>query len=194
MYLIFQNYSFRYHLFYHNFHSKNFIEHFKKVIDICNKIKISKLVLGAPSLRTSKINFGLSNNFHYIDDLLKKYNQILLLEPNSKIYKGNYFHTVDEIIDFISYHSFSNIKTMIDTHNIILEKQDPSDIFIKNQSYIDHIHVSEKDLGDFKESPEHDKLSKTLKDSKYDGLVIYESKPSLNLLKSITLFSKTYNL
>jgi sugar phosphate isomerase/epimerase len=177
-----------------NFHSKNFIEHIRKVVDICDKIKVSKLVLGAPSLRTSKINFGLLNNFYYIDNLLRKYNQILLLEPNSKIYNGNYFYTVDEIVNFISHNNFLNIKTMIDTHNIILEKQDPSDIFIKNSPYIDHIHVSEQNLGDFKESPEHNRLSKVLKDNKYDGLIVYESKPSLNLLKSIELFNKTYNL
>lgn len=175
-----------------NFHSDDFIKHIEKVINICDKVKIPKLVLGAPSLRTFKVDFGLINNFYYIDSILKKFNQILLLEPNSKKYNGNYFHTVDEIVNFIKQNDFSNIKTMIDTHNIILENQNPSKMFLKNVLYIDHIHVSEQDLGDFKESYEHSELAIALKNKNYDGLVVYESKPSTNLLKSIELFNKTY--
>jgi sugar phosphate isomerase/epimerase len=175
------------------FHSKNFINHIKIVIDLCSKIGVNKLVLGAPNLRTSEVNFGLINNFCYIDSILKKYNQTLLIEPNSKIYKGNYFYTVSEIVDFIIQNKFSNIKTMIDTHNVILENQTPSKILLKNILYIDHIHVSEIGLGDFIESDSHLELAKTLKNINYDKLIIYESKPSFNLLKSIELFSKIYN-
>jgi sugar phosphate isomerase/epimerase len=176
------------------FHSKNFIDHIETVIDLCNKIGVSKLVLGAPNLRTFEVNLDLINNFCYIDSILKKYNQTLLIEPNSKIYKGNYFYTVSEIIDFIVQNKFSNIKTMIDTHNIILENQNPSELFLKNILYIDHIHISETDLGDFVESNYHSELAETLKNNNYDKLIIYESKPSSNLSKSIELFSKIYNL
>jgi sugar phosphate isomerase/epimerase len=176
------------------FHNKNFINHIETVIDLCSKIGVNKLVLGAPNLRTSEINLGLINNFYYIDNILKKYNQTLLIEPNSKIYKGNYFYTVSEIVDFIIKYKFSNIKTMIDTHNIILENQNPSKLFLENISHIDHIHVSEINLGDFTESDKHTELANTLKINKYDGLVIYETKPSLNLIPSIELFNKTYNI
>jgi sugar phosphate isomerase/epimerase len=177
-----------------SFHEENFIKHIEKVIKICDKIKVNKLVLGAPNLRNLSINVDLINNFIYINQILKNHNQILLLEPNSRIYNGNYFYTIDEIIDFIIQNKLSNIKTMIDTHNIILENQNPSKLFIKNKAYIDHIHVSEIDLGDFIESNEHIELALTLKTNKYEGLIIYESKPSKNLLKNIKSFSKIYNI
>lgn len=177
-----------------DFHNKNFINHIETVLNICNKIGVNKLVLGAPNLRVFSINLDLINNFYYIDNILKKHNQTLLIEPNSRIYKGNYFYTVSEIINFIIENKFSNIKTMIDTHNVILENQNPSKLFLENTAYIDHIHVSEIGLGDFVKSDEHIELSNTLKNNNYNGLIIYESKPSLNLLKNIELFSKIYNI
>jgi sugar phosphate isomerase/epimerase len=177
-----------------SFLDKEFVSHIKKVIEICAQIKVSKLVLGAPLIRKSQVNLDLISNFRNIDDMLRQYNQTLLLEPNGKIYKGNYFYTVKEIIDFILCNKFSNIKTMIDTHNIILENQTPSQIFNENFQHIDHIHVSEFGLKDFTPSKNHTELAKAIKYSGYNGLIIYEAKPSLNFMESIKLFTQTYNI
>ena len=174
-----------------SYYSPNFVKHLEHVIDICKNIGVTHLVLGAPTMRT-KNSLGLSKIFSYIDGILKENNQIMLLEPNSKIYNGNYFFTIKEIIDFIQMNKFTNIKTMIDTHNIILEKENPFDIFINYFSYIKHIHVSENNLGDFIESEQHTLLANKLKECKYEGLIVYESKPSLNLIESIKSFSKNY--
>jgi sugar phosphate isomerase/epimerase len=175
-----------------SYYSGDFISHLTNVSNICYKENITHLVLGAPTMRIEN-SLGLSKTFLYIDGILKEKNQVLLLEPNSRIYNGNYFFTVKEIINFIQTNRFTNIKTMIDTHNIILEGENPFEIFINYSSYIDHVHVSENNLGDFTESEQHYSLASKLKEYNYSGLIVYESKPSLNLLESIKLFNKIYN-
>jgi sugar phosphate isomerase/epimerase len=82
---------------------------------------------------------------------------------------------------------------MIDTHNILLENEDPVIIFDQYKDYIKHIHISETKLGSFIKSDNHNKLSDILKEYNYDDLIIYETKPTLNINKDIKLFSKIYN-
>ena len=176
-----------------SFANENFTQHLRKVLDICYQTDINTIVLGAPKLRNQYNNQQLSLIFKQIDSILKHNNQILLLEPNSKIYNGEYFFTVDEIVNFIDMNNFTNIKTMIDTHNIILEGQDPSEIFLKYQSHIKHIHVSENELSNLKDSIQHNKLSQVLHDHNYDGLIVYECIKTATLLGDIKLFSYIYN-
>lgn len=177
-----------------SFHDVGFNHHVQKVSDICSYFGIQSLVLGAPTMRDFQIDLGLTNHFSYIDKILADKNQILLLEPNSRKYDGNYFYTVNEIVDFINQHNFTNIKTMIDTHNILSEKEIPTENYLKYSDMIYHVHVSEDDLGDFTVSNQHDDLARALKLQNYQGLIIYEAKPSTNLKLSIELFSKTYNI
>jgi sugar phosphate isomerase/epimerase len=163
------------------------------VFDICKEFNIEKIVLGAPLLRKNNNIEELISLFTYLDLKLNHTNQVLLLEPNSKYYNGDYFFTVAEIVSFIQKNNFNNIKTMIDTHNIILENQSPSNIFTEYYSYIDHIHISEINLESFKPSNYHYELSNKLKEFNYKGLVIYECKKSNSLIEDIKTFSKIYN-
>jgi sugar phosphate isomerase/epimerase len=176
-----------------SFNDISFINHIEVVSNICKYINVEKIVLGSPSIRTERNYDVLSNTFKYVDEIISNNNQILLLEPNSKIYNGKFFHTVKEIVEFILLNNFSNIHTMIDTHNILLENENLISIFTQYKDYIKHIHVSEVNLGDFIESNNHIDLSNILKHYNYDGLIIYETKPSLNLQESIKSFSKIYN-
>jgi sugar phosphate isomerase/epimerase len=176
-----------------HFSDPNFINHLKKVFDVSKLLNIDFVVLGAPTMRLSHISKELIFNLHLIDSYIKNTNQILLLEPNSKIYKGDYFYTVSEIVNFIEGNKFSNIKTMIDTHNIILENEDPTENYLKYKNLISHIHISEKGLDSFAPTEKHITLSNTLKQTNYNGLVIYEAKPSNNLTIDIEQFAKIYN-
>jgi sugar phosphate isomerase/epimerase len=177
-----------------NFHDIDFKYHIQKVSNVCSNFGIKFIVLGAPTMRTFKIDLGLVNQFKYIDKILANKNQILLLEPNSRKYNGNYFYTIGEIVNFINENKFTNIKTMIDTHNIILEKENLLENFLTYSDLIHHIHISENNLGDFLESDNHKELAKVLKNNNYSNLLIYEAKPSSNLTHSIELFNKTYNI
>jgi sugar phosphate isomerase/epimerase len=176
-----------------SYHSLDFIKHLEHVMNICKNIGVTHLVLGAPTMRTQD-KVGLSKIFSYIDSVLKENDQILLLEPNSKIYNGNYFFTVNEINNFIKTNNFNNIKNMIDTHNVLLEKENPTDIILNKKYDIKHIHISEQNLSGFTSSKHHDLFSQTLKENKYDGLIIYEAQSSPNLINDIKIFSKTYNI
>jgi hypothetical protein len=89
---------------------------------------------------------------------------------------------------------FSNISSMIDIHNSLLEGEYPSTQLKIYQNIIQHIHVSEIGLGDFIESTTHNNMAKSIKHINYNNLVIYESKPSTNLIKSIKSFNKIYNI
>jgi sugar phosphate isomerase/epimerase len=170
-----------------------FIDHMNTVFDICKKFSIKKIVLGAPSLRQNCDIEELVSAFKQLDLKLNNTDRVLLLEPNSRHYNGDYFFTVDEIVSFIKKNNFKNIKTMIDTHNIILENQSPSEIFTTYYDYIDHIHVSEINLDSFKPSNDHYELANKLKEFNYKGLVIYECKKSNTLIEDIKLFSNIYN-
>ena len=170
-----------------------FIDHIHKVSDICAQLNIDTMVLGAPTLRIKRNSTMLIDDFRKIDLMLKERNQILLIEPNSRIYNGQYFFTVNEIISFIRICDFTNIKTMIDTHNIILEGQQPADIFNKYQSYIHHVHVSENGLSSFKNAQHHADLAEALHEANYQGLVVYECMKTPTLIGDIELFSYIYN-
>lgn len=176
-----------------NFNDPNFVNHLKLVFDVCKLLNIELAVLGAPTMRVSHISKELIFNLHLIDSHLKETGQILLLEPNSKSYNGDYFYTVNEIVNFIGENKFSNIKTMIDTHNIILENEDPTENYLKYKDLISHIHISEKGLDNFAPTEKHIILSNTLKQTNYNGLIVYETKPSINLTQDIEQFVKIYN-
>ena len=90
------------------------------VIDECFECGIKIIVFGSPSLRKGDKNI-LLNIFDSIDDKLKEKQIYLCVEPNSSYYGGEYYCSLDEIVPDIK--KFSNIKTMIDTHNLILENE-----------------------------------------------------------------------
>jgi sugar phosphate isomerase/epimerase len=174
------------------FTGNDFINHINKVSEVCKNIGVKYIVLGAPAMRTENSFTKLKDTFEYIDNILKINKQTLLLEPNSKVYNGKYFHTLNEIINFIKKYNFTNIKSMIDTHNLILENENIIETYLQNKEYIKHIHVSEVNLEEFKPSEEHINLSNILFKEKYDGLIIYEAKPSTNIENNIKEFNKIY--
>jgi sugar phosphate isomerase/epimerase len=176
-----------------SFNDVNFLTHMNLVSNICNKIGITKLVLGAPSLRKNFDMNYLQTIFLKLDSILYENGQTLLIEPNSQVYLGEYFFTLSEIITFIKAGSFKNIKTMIDTHNIILENQNPTNLLLNYTDYIDHVHISEIDLQPFILNKTHMELADTLSKINYNGLVVYEAKSYDTLFEDIKLFSNIYN-
>jgi sugar phosphate isomerase/epimerase len=175
-----------------SFNDINFLSHIELVCNICNKIGITKLVLGAPALRKNfDINY-LHAMFLKLDSILYENGQTLLIEPNSQVYSGQYFFTLLEIITFIESGKFKSIKTMIDTHNIVLENQNPSELLLKYVDYIDHVHISEINLQPFTENKIHMELAETLYKLNYNGLIVYEAKSFETLFEDIKLFSNIY--
>lgn len=170
-----------------------FTQHINKLIEFSKILGFNVLVFGSPNLR---------NGFNYeiIVDVLKNVDVVLLennitmcIEPNSKIYNGEYFHTITEISEFLKSNNFTNIKTMVDTHNLILEGEDPVEMIEKYFNQVHHIHVSENKLLPLSNLVFHKKFSEKIKSVKYDGIITYELLPCDNLENQIKTFTEIYN-
>jgi sugar phosphate isomerase/epimerase len=157
------------------------------IIDKCNECGVKIIVLGSPSLRTGNKN-NLLKVFNEVDSKLKKYDIFLCIEPNSRYYGAEYYCTLSEIVEDIK--NFSNIKTMIDTHNLILENVDIVDAFSQYKKYIKHIHFSEKDLVPISDYFFYHNLIDFLRNQQYNGGVTYELKLTENIVSESKKFIK----
>jgi sugar phosphate isomerase/epimerase len=149
------------------------------VIDECKKYDIKIIVFGSPSLRKGNKN-NLLKVFNELNSKLKLLNIFLCIEPNSSYYGAEYYHTISEIIEDIK--NFSNIQTMIDTHNLILEKENIFECFLNHKQYIKHIHFSEKDLTPIADYSMYQSFINFLDNNKYNYGITYELKKTKNLI------------
>ena len=172
--------------------NNDIINHLKKVIKYSKLLGIETIVLGSPNLRKKETFNSLNQLFEKIDILLQQNNLFLCLEPNSRVYGGEYFFTIGEIVDFLKITNLKNIKTMIDTHNLILEGDSPIEILKTHFEYIHHIHISEPSLKPISNQVFHTDFSKTIKDTGYNKLITYELLQHPNFEKNINIFSKIY--
>lgn len=176
------------------FDETKFISHIEKIIFFSKILSVKVLVFGSPLLR-KKIDgweFHLINIFKKIDKLLENTNIELSIEPNSKIYGGDFFYSISEIVDFISKNNLKNIKTMIDTHNIILEGNNPINDLKLYYKYINHIHISENTLKPIEDIKFHLSFSNEIKKLKYDKIITYEVIECDNIYTSINEFYEIY--
>jgi sugar phosphate isomerase/epimerase len=169
------------------------LKHFNLLVKMSKKLNFKVMVFGSPNLRKKIDKVYLDMLFKKIDNLLDNQNLILCIEPNTKKYNGEYFFSVDEIVDFIESNNFKNIKTMIDTHNIILEGEDPITVLDRNYNHIYHIHVSEENLKPLMDLDFHLKFSDKLKSLDYKGVITYELLPCDDFENEIKLFKKIYS-
>jgi sugar phosphate isomerase/epimerase len=169
------------------------INHIKKLITYCELLNVDIMVFGSPNLRVGSVDADVINSFQLIDELLSKTNIEISIEPNSKIYGGNYFYSLNEIVNFINTNNFKRIKTMVDTHNLVLEGYCPSEEFIKYKNYINHIHISEHGLKPISDIETHVKFYNTIKDSDYKNTITYEVNNLVDFDLNIDNFIKIYN-
>lgn len=170
------------------------IDHYKKLIKYCEILGVKVMILGSPSLRKNVNDWydNLSDILKKVDDMLNGTEVELSIEPNTKTYGGDYFYTIQEIVDFITYNNLKNIKTMVDTHNVILEGVDPLCDLKTYIDYINHIHVSEPKLNKLRNFKFHNKFAKSLKDLKYNGIVTYELNKCDGLINTVKKFYEIY--
>ena len=170
------------------------IPHIKKLIDYSKILGIKILVLGSPNLRKKFVGWEdkVSKFFKDIDKLLDGNDIKVLIEPNAKVYGGEYFFTLSEIVEFIKKNDLINIRTMVDTHNSILENGNPNIEFINYFDYIKHIHVSEPKLKIISDNDFHNDFAKTLKKNNYKGVVTYEVLKCDEILENLKTFAKIY--
>jgi sugar phosphate isomerase/epimerase len=172
------------------------ITHFEQLIEISKILGVNVLVLGSPKLRKKYDGWSedLIRIFNRLDFILDGTSIRVVIEPNTSMYGGEYFFTVFEIVDFIKKNGFKNIKTMIDTHNVILENENPIEILELYYDYIEHIHISEVNLSPFKNNEFHNNFSKKLQEMKYSKIITYEVLKHDSLRDSVKSFVDTYRI
>lgn len=146
-------------------------KHLEYVIDECARYGIKIIVLGSPSLRKGNRD-RLREVFDSVDGKLRDLGIYLCVEPNARYYGGSYYHKLSQIVPDIE--GYTNIKTMIDTHNVILEGGDLFDTYDTYTKYIKHIHFSEKDLAPIEDYTLLAEFKDYLKASGYSYGITYE--------------------
>jgi sugar phosphate isomerase/epimerase len=171
------------------------IDHYRKLIEYCNILGVKVMVLGSPSLRKNVSGWydNISDILKKVDDMLNGTGIELSIEPNTKTYGGDYFYTVQEIVDFIVHNDFKNIKTMVDTHNVKLEGLDPLNDLRNHIKHINHVHISEPKLNKLSDLEFHGRFSKLIKELNYNGIVTYEVVKCDGLIESVKEFYELYN-
>ena len=175
--------------------SDKFINHVKTLIEFSKIMGIKTLVFGSPGLRKSNdlLESNLHETFRTIDEMLDGTEITFCIEPNASTYGGDFFYTIKEIVHFLKSFNFKNIFTMCDTHNSWLENKDPNEELKEFKDYIKHIHVSEPKLVPIDNIESHKRVSQTLKEIGYDGIITYELNKCDDLEKTIQDFQFIYN-
>lgn len=173
---------------------ENMLSHFETLIKYSKILDAKVLVLGSPTLRVFFDGWKskLVDVFSQIDMLLESSDIKLVIEPNCSIYGGKYFKTLGEIVFFLDINNFRNIKTMIDTHNSLLENSDPMVELIHFFDYIQHIHVSEIKLEPLKDIKFHEDFSKIIKKQKYDKAITFELGKCEDFSNAVNIFANIY--
>jgi sugar phosphate isomerase/epimerase len=170
------------------------LNHFQRLINYSKILSVNVLVFGTPSLR-KKID-GWENYlieiFIKLDEMLEGTGICVLIEPNSKVYGGEFFHNLSEITNFILTNNLKNIKTMIDTHNLLLEGDDPILEIENHYELISHIHISEEKLKPIKDHLFHITFSNKIKSMGYNKTLTYELNKCDNLQETLEVFTLLY--
>jgi sugar phosphate isomerase/epimerase len=130
-------------------HIEKIQNHFNKILYICYKVKIPKIVFGSPKSRlvsSPKEKDIFIKNFKEINKLAKQYNVKVCIEPNSKLYGCNFMTNIFETITILKELNCSNIKLHIDTGNMMMENDNILNI-ANTVPYLESIHISDHNLG-----------------------------------------------
>lgn len=171
------------------------VSHFKRLIEYAEILGSKILVFGSPGLRKQYNNWAIAvgDIFTQVDELLEGKDIKVVIEPNARTYNGEFWFTLEEIITFLMFFKFNNIKTMIDTHNAELEGGLSFNDLTFIDDYVEHIHASEIGLANIKESKVHESINLAIKSFDYNGTVTYEVLNNEGVLDSIKTFVKIYN-
>ena len=158
-----------------------------KVVDYCLENNVKVITLGSPSMRIGSKK-SMLDLLMRIDNYIDKRDCIVCVEPNARKYGGEYYYTLDEIVDDIE--SLYSIKTMIDSGNLYLEGLNSVVEFEKHKEYIYHVHISTPDLEPVTLYKEYANIISDIKNLGYNGNVTYEFMKSYDLNKEIENFLK----
>lgn len=167
-------------------------EHLYYLNCVMVELNCDLMVFGSPGLRKKIPGWEtyIDEILFFIDKALSISGKYLIIEPVASHYGAEFFNTVEEIVTYLDTKKFTNIFTMIDTHNSFLEKTNPIEEYKRFKNYIKHIHVAEVGLGQLKNKSFHKKFAKVLED--YEFVVTHEIRDRENFKKSLKTFKEIY--
>jgi len=130
--------------------SEEFVEHFKKIIDISEHLSNPYIVFGSP--KTRKIN---NKGFSKCEDIfLETFSKIAEINPeitigietNPKYYNNEFLTSYSQCHEVLKKMDKKNIIFHFDLACLNLEGDDPVDIYNTEKNNIKHLHISTKDL------------------------------------------------
>ena len=166
--------------------SQTCIDVIDKIIEFSKFLNLKRIVYGSPTTRIIKPDVDI---FKYIDEKLQGTDIVFCIEPNTRHYNGHYFFDIEEISAFIDLHKFSNVSSMIDTHNAWLEERDIKQDITRYKKFIQHVHASEVNLKKIESVAKHEIVSKALHEIEYSGVITLES----TTLENLDIFKNLYN-
>jgi sugar phosphate isomerase/epimerase len=167
------------------------VPHFQWLLEASERLGLQRLVLGSPGLRKGSIK-GLLNTLKDFDQDFCSIGTTICIEPVARQYGGDYFFTVDEIVQSLKRWKFKAVKTMIDTNSIWMEGQCPATVLYDHFDYIDHVHISDKNIGPIVNTEDHINFASALKNSGYSQAVVRELLRANDCPAEYHLFSSIY--
>jgi sugar phosphate isomerase/epimerase len=171
---------------------RDVINHLYRIITYSEILGIKTLVFGSPNMRMGSLS-SIENTLHKIDMIFNNHNMNFIIEPNARIYGGEFWYSISEIVDYLGV-KFSSIHAMMDLHNSLLEEKDENQDLLKYCDSVRHIHISEPELKPISNYSRHQVFANTIKEINYDGIITYEVLRSNDVLNSIGKFSELYNI
>lgn len=151
------------------------LEHIKKVIYYAHILECKLIVFGSPRNRSHKENYDENialSFFKQLNETANKYNIIVCIEPNARVYNCNFLWNLEQTFNFVKKLDLSHIKMMADTGCMSFES-DNIQYIQKYSNYIHHIHLSEQYLEILtNKHTNHRELSTILLDIKKGPLTI----------------------
>lgn len=130
--------------------TKNFKEHFKKIINMAELLETNYIVFGSPknrkkyNLLKEKADEIFMETFLELSEINKDI--IIGIEANPRYYNCDYLINYSECKQIISLINKKNIKYHLDLGCSLLENDDINSIFEHNKADLKVIHISTKDL------------------------------------------------
>lgn len=143
------------------------------LIDKSKQFGWKRMVLGSPGLRRGDCRY-LMDGLAEVHHLLEEAECTVCIEPVARQYGGDYFFTVEAIVERLAEYALSRVQAMIDTNSVWLENQLPEDVLIQYFPYIAHVHVSDKKIGPIVQQEKHERFADALRNTGYSGVVVRE--------------------
>jgi len=150
-----------------------------------------RMVLGSPGLRKGDPRY-LMDGLADCHAQLEEVECTICIEPVARQFGGDYFFTVDEIVQSLAEYELSRVQTMIDTNSVWLEGQRPEEVLMEHFPYIAHVHVSDNHIGPIAEQTKHERFADALRGMGYSGGVVREMLKATSYPAEYHYFARLY--